>query len=227
MHTRQHQMTGIALARKVHQSLGHMGTGNGCRFRAQTRSQRQGLEHGLLRCPRPMLALRRIHIDHHPVGLQPPCQACHLAHQGIVTGAAAHAHQQALARGPDIADGALAAVVAHVFIDTICRAAQGQLAQCQQIALAKEVARGPLGLLQRIDLARLEALEQLLGRDIDDDDLVGIVKDMVGHGLMDLYAHNAAHHIVEAFQVLNVERGPHLDTRLQQLLHILPALGVA
>ena len=50
---------------------------------------------------------------------------------------------------------------------------------------------------------------------------------MVGHGLMDLDADDAAHHIVQTLQVLDVERGPHLDTRLQQLLHILPALGVA
>ena len=227
MHPCQHQMAGIALTRKVHQGLGHLGAGNGGRFRPQTRGQRQSPEHGFLGRTGPMLALGRIHIDHHPVGLQPSRQSCHLAHQGIVAGAPAHAHQQALARRPDIVDGTLTAIVAHVLIDPVCRAAQGQLAQRQQIALAEEIARGPFGLLQRIDLARLEALEQLLGGDVDHDDLVGIVKQMVGHGLVDLYAHDAAHHIVEAFQMLDVERGPHLDSRFQQLLHILPALGMA
>ena len=50
---------------------------------------------------------------------------------------------------------------------------------------------------------------------------------MVGHGFVHLDADDAAHHIVEAFQVLHVQRGPDVDAGGQQLFHILPALGVA
>ena len=87
--------------------------------------------------------------------------------------------------------------------------------------------RGALGLLQRIDLARLEALEQFLRRDVDHDDFVCVVENLVGHGFMHLDAHDATHHIVEAFQVLHVERGPDIDAGSQQFLRILATLGMA
>ena len=40
-------------------------------------------------------------------------------------------------------------------------------------------------------------------------------------------AGNARDYVIQAFQVLNVERGPDIDAGVQQLLDVLPALGVA
>ena len=174
-----------------------------------------------------MLALRRVDIYHHPIRLKATSQARHLPHECVVTGTPAHSHQEPLSRGPDIADGTLAAVVAHVLIHTIRSAPQRQLSQREQVAAPKEMPRCALGLLQVIDLAILEPPQQLVGRDVDHHHFIGIVKNLVGHGLAHLDADDATHHIVQALQVLHIDRGPHIDARIQQLLHILPTLGVA
>ena len=83
-----------------------------------------------------------------------------------------------------------------------------------------------LGLLRQIHLARLEAAQQLVGRDIDQYDLVSGLKHRVGHGLMHTHTGNRAHRAVQAFKVLHIERRPHIYARLQQFLHILPAFGM-
>ena len=57
-------------------------------------------------------------------------------------------------------------------------------------------------------------------------DFVGLVEERVGHGLPDADAGDAADHIVQALDVLDVERREHVDARRQQLVDVLPALRV-
>ncbi len=78
-----------------------------------------------------------------------------------------------------------------------------------------------------IDLAFGEPLQQLIGRQIDQHDLVGEIEHLVGHGLAHPHLADAQHHIVQAFEVLDVERGPDIDARRQQFVDVLPALGMA
>ncbi|KAG1242619.1 hypothetical protein G6F68_016108 [Rhizopus microsporus] len=53
------------------------------------------------------------------------------------------------------------------------------------------------------------------------------VEHAVRHGLAYTHAGDAHHHVVEAFQVLDVDRGPDVDAGVQQFHHILPAPLVA
>ncbi|MNS73633.1 hypothetical protein D3C72_1070800 [compost metagenome] len=121
----------------------------------------------------------------------------------------------------------LDAPAAHVVLDVFGGAAQGDLAQRDQVALAEEVLRGALRLLRQVDLAGREPRREFVGRDVDQHHLVGLVEHGVGHGLVHAHAGDGADGAVEAFQVLHVECRPHLDAGGQQLLHVLPALGVA
>ena len=139
----------------------------------------------------------------------------------------ADAGQQRAFGVPHRGDGFLDPVAAHIVFDMLGGATQGNLAQSDQIALAKEILRRALGLLRQIDLARLEPRRQLVGRDIDQNDLIGCVQHGVGHGLVDADAGDGAHRAVQAFQVLHVEGRPNVNASIEQLLHILPTLGVA
>ena len=119
------------------------------------------------------------------------------------------------------------AIRLDVVLDAIGGAAQRELAQRHEVALAEEVARGALDLLGQVDLARLEAREQLVGRNVDQHHLVGLVEERVGHGFPDADAGDAADDVVQALEMLDVERREHVDAGGQQLVDVLPALGVA
>ncbi|MNQ69347.1 hypothetical protein D3C85_839380 [compost metagenome] len=141
--------------------------------------------------------------------------------------AGADAGDDGLARAPYGFDGAVAAIGLDVVVHVVGGAAQRQFAQRDQISLAKEILRGVAGLLGQIDLAFLQAAQQLVGGQVHEHDFIGCVEDLVGHRLPDTHARDAADRLVQAVQVLHVQRGPDVDAGRQQFLDVLPALGMA
>jgi len=83
-----------------------------------------------------------------------------------------------------------------------------------------------LRLAREVDLAFLEALQEIVGRQIDQLDLVGLLEDRVGHGLAHDDAGDLGHHVVQALDVLHVDGGVDVDAGVEQLDHVLPAFGV-
>ena len=129
---------------------------------------------------------------------------------------AAHVFSMPWARAPRL----------HVGVDALGRLAQRELAQRDQVALPEEVLDGALGLRGQVDLALAQALEQLVGRQIDELDLVGRVEHRVGHGLAHDDAGDLRDDVVQALDVLDVERRVDVDPGVEQLLDVLPALRV-
>ena len=125
---------------------------------------------------------------------------------------------------PDPVDRLVGAIRLNVFLDPIGRAAQRELAQRHQVALAEKVSRGALDLFGKIDLAGLEPRQQLVGRDIDQNDIVGFVEERIGDGFPYPDAGDAADDVVQALQMLDVERRENIDAGGQQLVDVLPAL---
>ncbi len=78
-----------------------------------------------------------------------------------------------------------------------------------------------------VDLAGLEPRQQVVGGDVDQHHFVGLVEERVGDGLPDRDAGDAADDVVQALEVLHVERREDVDARRQQLLDVLPALRMA
>ena len=91
------------------------------------------------------------------------------------------AHQHALAGGPRPADGVAAHVLAHLVVDALGGAAQRQLAQRGEVAGLEVVLQRALRLLLGVDLAFLQALQQLFRRQVDQRHLIGEVKHLVRH----------------------------------------------
>ena len=81
--------------------------------------------------------------------------------------------------------------------------------------------------IRQIDLALFEPLDEFVGRDVDQHDIRRLLNHAIRHSLADEHASNARDDIGQAFKMLDVERGPDVDAGLEQLLHVLPALGMA
>ena len=120
-----------------------------------------------------------------------------------------------------------APVLLDVRVHVLRGAAERQLAQGEEVAAAEEAVHGLARPLGQIHLPLGQALEQLLGRQVDELQLVGRVEDAVGHGLAHGHPGDPVDEVVEALEVLDVEGCVDRDPGLQQLLGVLPALGVA
>ncbi len=120
----------------------------------------------------------------------------------------------------------VAHVVLHLRVHPLRRLAEGELAERDQVALAEEVVNGLLRLRRDIDLALLEPLEEVVGGQIHQLDLVGALEDGVGHGLSHHHAGDLGHHVVEALHVLDVQRGVDGDAGVEELEDILPPLAM-
>ena len=139
----------------------------------------------------------------------------------------ADAGEDALARRPRPLDGLRLHAIDEVGVDALGGAAQGELAQRRQVLRLEEPLARPVGHVGHVDLALGEPLQKLLGRQVDQHDLVGLLEHAVGHGLAHLHPRDLLQDVVQPFEVLDVERGPHVDAGGEQLLDVLPALGVA
>ncbi len=73
----------------------------------------------------------------------------------------------------------------------------------------------------------VEPLAQIVGRQIDQYDFISGIKKGIGDGFAHLNPRDAAHHIIQTFQMLYVHGGENVDSRFQQLFNILPALRMA
>ena len=93
----------------------------------------------------------------------------------------------------------------QLLVDALGGAPQGKLAQGGQIARREEVLQRPLGLLRDIDLALLQALDQVVGREVDQLDRVGAVEDRVRHRLAHAHMGDLRDDVVQALDVLDVD----------------------
>ena len=193
---------------------------------AQILRQFQGAQNARAIAFRKTLELGRFNVDHMPRNIELGGQPCAGTDQLVAAETGADADEQRLLGRPDGARRGFAAVGQDIIVDAVGRAAQGQFPQRQQVALAEEILHGALGLLGNIDLAFLQALQQFLMRQVDENDFVRVIKDVIGQGFPDLDPGNAADDIVQALQMLDIDRREDVDTGRQQFLDILPALGV-
>ena len=144
----------------------------------------------------------------------------------VLLASLADAGQDALAGRPRARDRVRLHIAHHLLVDPLRRAAQCELAQRGQVAGREVVPDRALGLVRHIDLAVAQPLDQVLRRQVDQLDVVGLVDDRVGHRLAHADARDAGDDVVQAFDVLDVERGVDVDAGGDQLLDIHVALGM-
>ena len=112
-------------------------------------------------------------------------------------------------------------------LDALRHAAQRELAQGNQVRFAEEPLDGRAGLLRDVDLASMQTREEIVGRQVDELDLVGLVEDAIGQCLALLGARDLRDKVVETLEMLNVQRRPNVDAGVEQLFDILPTFRMA
>jgi hypothetical protein len=95
-----------------------------------------------------------------------------------------------------------------------------------QVGRREKVRQGGLDALGRIDLALLETPAEVRGRQVDVHDLVGLGENGIGQPLADLDADRVLDDVVEAFEVLDVERADDVDSGGQDILNVLVSFRV-
>ena len=222
-----HNLRHVARAGVVDQFLGDVLPAKGDRFSAELLGQPQRL-HDAVAVGLAQVGLGgRFDIRRDPLGANTCRQPFAGAHKSRRQRAGADADQQPFHCRPQFAHAIFAAEILHLRIDALGGSAQGQLAQGDQVSLAEEIARGPLGHLALVDLPLMNALQQLIGRSVDQLDLIRLFQHRIGQRFAHDDAGDALHHVVEALDVLDVERGVDVDARFEQFHDILPALGMA
>ena len=83
-----------------------------------------------------------------------------------------------------------------------------------------------LGLLGNIDLALLEPRNQVVRREIDQFNGIGTVEHRVRHGLAHPDMGDLGNHVVEALDMLDIDRGVNVDAVGQQFLDVEIAFRV-
>ena len=159
------------------------------------------------------LVPRGFHVQRHPLGVEPGRHPSGGPHQPNRGPARSDADQQPLRRRPGVPDAALRHVAAHLRVHPLGRAAERQLPQGDQVPLAEELLDRAGRLLRHVDLAFAEPLLQHVGGDIHQLDLVGLLQHRVGQGLPHLHAGDLGDDVVQALDVLDVERGVDVDAR--------------
>ena len=112
-------------------------------------------------------------------------------------------------------------------IDQVGDLGQRDLAQPRQVRRREEVLERGVDPLGRVDLARVEPLDQVFDGDVDVDDLVGLGEHAVGNALLHPDVRHALDLVVEAFEMLDVHRCDDVNARVEQVFDVLIALGVA
>ncbi len=161
---------------------------------------------------------RRIHLIRHALR-----RANHRPRQLVRTDEG----EDALAGGPRPLDARRAHPLGQVVVDRLRGPAERQFPQRRQVLRLEEGFDRALGGILDVDLAVGEPLQELVGRQIDDHDLVGVLEHRVRNGFAHAHAGDLQDDVVEAFEMLHVERGPDLDAGRDQLLDVLPALRMA
>jgi len=162
-----------------------------------------------------------------PVGVQAGGKASGPAHEPRRSRARAHTDEDALAGSPGLLDAVRLAIPPHLRVDALRRDAQRKLAKRDEVPGAEEVLPGLLGLRGEVDLALLEAVEKILDRQVDEVHLVGAIEHRVRDGLLDDHVRDLGDHVVQALEVLDVERAVHVEAGIEEIFDVLPPLRVA
>ena len=199
----------------------HRGDGS-----AERRGELERRRHPVARHRRQTRRARGFNRQRRPRRIERIGEAFGGADQCFAAGLVAHGDNDAFSRRPLTSGADAADMVEHLPVDGFGGTAQGQFAQRRQVRLGKEMPQRPAGFLGHIDLAGLEAFDQFVGRQVDQFE-IGVIENGVGHSLAHADLGEAGDDIIEAFDMLDVDRCQHVDAGVAQLLDVLPALGVA
>jgi len=118
------------------------------------------------------------------------------------------------------------AVALQRHVDLVGHPQQRQLAQRDEVAGAEIVGQRRVDLLGTVDVAVGHPPAQRFRGDVDQFELIGAAHDVVGDALALPRSGDALDDVAQRGEVLHVDRGQHLESGGEQVLDVLPSLGV-
>src|SRR3974390_1682437 len=165
-------------------------------------------------------------VDRGPRRMQPVGQALRGTHQSGGARVLTDADQEAFARSPGPRDRFGLHLREQLLVHALGGPAQRKLAQGGQIGWREEVFQSPLGLLRDVDLPFLQPLNEIRRCQIDEFYGLGAIEDFVGHRFPDADARNLRYPVVEALDVLDIDRCIDVDATVQNFFDIEVTLGM-
>ncbi len=193
---------------------------------AETFGKAQRIGNAVAFHDRKILAAQRLDIERRPRCPQAVGNPLRIADKPSGVRIFADTDKNAFTGWPRPFDGMGLHMRKELLVDTLGRAAKSEFAKRRQIARREVILKRPLGFLRDIDLALAKPLHQLVRRKVDDFNIVGSVEDAIGNRFPDADAGNLLDNVVEAFNVLDVQRRIDIDPGGKQLFHVEIALGV-
>ncbi len=201
--------------------------GKGNRFAAERFRQSQGIGNAIALHLRELCAAPPLDIKRHPWAMQAVGQSLGVADETGRARVVADANKDALACRPRALDGAGLHLGEQLLVHALGGATQSEFAERGKICRRKEILKRAFGLLGNVDFAFLQALNQIVRCEVDQLDGVGTIEDGVRHRLAHTHTRDLCDHVIETFDVLDVDRGIDVDAVAHQLFDIEIALGVA
>ncbi len=165
----------------------------------------------------------RLNVHGDPFGMETRRHRSGGPHQTGSPGLHVHADHDRFGGRPRSDHGMVAAIHLHLLVDPLGGSPESHFAQCDQIPLAEEILERLLRLLRHVDFAVFQTLQQVIGGEIDQLDIIGLFKHRVRHRFTHPHSSDLSHHIVQTFQMLHIDGRIDVDARLQQFLHVLPS----
>ena len=215
---------------KRQQVLRDRAAGDGDRLAAELLGEPQRPMHALALRLRPIVEARRLDEDREPRRAAPLGHATRRAHAARSdSGLPLIATSMRSDTGPGVRVARVRRRCACICSST-CSAVSRSASSRSAVRLAglEEVAQRPLRLPRaRRPCPRCSRWSSSSGEQVDQLHLVGAVEDAVGDRLAHAHAGDLRDDVVQALEVLDVERGVDVDAGVEQLLDVVPALRVA
>ena len=146
--------------------------------------------------------------------------------EGFAAGGTRDGHRDALAGFPRFSDAVVLHVLLQRVLDPVGDPEQGQLAQGGEVAGSEVVGQGRVGPVGVVDVAVGHAPAESLRAHVDQLDLIGGPYDGVGDRLALGDAGYPLDHVVDRLEMLDIDSRDDVDSRVEELFDVLPALFV-
>ena len=127
---------------------------------------------------------------------------------------------------PGGGDAVFGPVSLQSLLNPVGQPEQGQLTQRCEVPRPEVVGERGIDPVRRVHIAMHHPPPQRLGRHVDQFDLVGPARNLVGQLLVLLHPGDLPGHVVERLQVLDVERGDDVDAGVEEFVDVLPSFLV-